>query len=88
VDDTGEDAATDRDIAGEGALLVDVGAVDSLCKNVRRTFRGSSSRADWKRRKDCRRATVLLKALSTVQLAQLQSTPAPNARSATHRQGS
>jgi hypothetical protein len=31
VDDAGEDTATDRDVAGEGALLVDVGAVDGLC---------------------------------------------------------
>ena len=30
VDDTGEDTAADRDIASEGALLVDVGAVDRL----------------------------------------------------------
>jgi hypothetical protein len=30
VDSAGEDAATDRDITGEGALLVDVGAVDGL----------------------------------------------------------
>lgn len=38
VDDTGEDTATDGDIAGEGALLVNVGAVDGLwmlvCSNV------------------------------------------------------
>ena len=34
VDDTGEDTATDGDVAGEGALLVDVGAVDSLCERV------------------------------------------------------
>lgn len=35
VDGTGEDTASDRDIAGEGALLVDVGAVDGLCGGVR-----------------------------------------------------
>ena len=31
VDDTSQDTAADRDIASEGALLVDVGAVDGLC---------------------------------------------------------
>lgn len=31
VDDTGKDTSADGDIAGEGALLVDVGTVDSLC---------------------------------------------------------
>jgi hypothetical protein len=32
VDDTGQDTSSDRDIASEGALLVDVGSVDSLCR--------------------------------------------------------
>lgn len=32
VNDTSEDTATDRDLAGEGALLVDVSAVDGLCE--------------------------------------------------------
>lgn len=32
VDDTGQNAATDRDVTGEGALLVDVCAVDGLCQ--------------------------------------------------------
>lgn len=30
VNDTGQDTSSDRDLAGEGALLVDVGAVDGL----------------------------------------------------------
>lgn len=30
VDDTVKDSASDRDVASEGALLVDVGAVDGL----------------------------------------------------------
>lgn len=34
VDDTSEDTATDRDLAGEGALLVDVSAVDGLCERL------------------------------------------------------
>lgn len=31
VDDTSEDSASDRDVTGERALLVDVSAVDGLC---------------------------------------------------------
>jgi hypothetical protein len=31
VDDTGQDSSSDRDLTGEGALLVDVGTVDGLC---------------------------------------------------------
>jgi hypothetical protein len=41
VDNTGQDTATDGDIAGEGALLVDVGAVDGLCGTVRMTTIGT-----------------------------------------------
>jgi hypothetical protein len=32
VDDTGQDTSSDRNISSEGALLVDVGSVDGLCK--------------------------------------------------------
>jgi len=32
VDDTSEDSASDRDVTGERALLVDVSAVDGLCR--------------------------------------------------------
>jgi hypothetical protein len=31
VDDTSQDSSSDGDLAGEGALLVDVGTVDGLC---------------------------------------------------------
>lgn len=34
VDDTVKDSASDRDVASEGALLVDVGAVDGLWQNL------------------------------------------------------
>lgn len=50
VDDASEDAAADRDVAGKGALLVDVRPVDGLCdmRDQRSTilrrhlFRGSA----------------------------------------------
>lgn len=34
VDDTVKDSASDRDVASEGALLVDVGAVDGLWQSL------------------------------------------------------
>lgn len=34
VDDTGKDSTSDRDVTGEGALLVDVSTVDGLCAGL------------------------------------------------------
>jgi hypothetical protein len=34
VDDTSQNSSSDGNLAGEGALLVDVGTVDGLCREL------------------------------------------------------